>query len=317
MNAVRERVLGLRPGELHELVARHERQHAETMLQTLNLARLDGYEPPGRVAPPSGPPASGLELLDVAGATFPLGAAPEGFAYDNERAQRALEIAPFRIGRVPVTNGDWLSFVEMGGYRRQEWWSGAGWAWRSAEAIERPLNWTPDGREWRLGEGATTLDPSRPVIHVSAHEADAFARCHGLRLPTEAEWELAASWDGSVKLDWPWGSAPPDSQRANLIETRWFATGPAAVLDAGAAPCGALGMIGDVWEWTASDFTAYPDFVAHPYREYSEVFFDQGYRVLRGGSFASSAAVVTPTFRNWDHPERRQVFAGLRVAVER
>jgi iron(II)-dependent oxidoreductase len=153
---------------------------------------------------------------------------------------------------------------------------------------------------------------------VSFHEAQAFATSRGVRLPTEPEWETAASWDAAsgVKRAWPWGDDPPQSRHANLIEAAVFAPLGAGVLGDGAAPCGALGMIGDVWEWTSSEFREYPGFVAYPYREYSEVFFGPDYRVLRGGSFAASADVVTPTFRNWDYPTRRQIFAGLRVAAD-
>lgn len=178
---------------------------------------------------------------------------------------------------------------------------------RNTEDVRRPLNWLDGEREWLLGRGAVPLAPQRPVVHVSWYEARAFARSHGLRLPTEAEWELAATWDGARKLSRPW-----DGERANLIEAGLFCTRPATAAEA--SPCGALAMIGNVWEWTQSEFAGYPGFRADPYPEYSEVFFGAGYRVLRGGSFAASAAVVTPTFRNWDHPQRRQIFAGLRVA---
>lgn len=315
--AVRERVRELTPCDLHQLVARHELQHVETMLQTLNLARLDGYEPPGVLAPPPGPgELSGLELIDVPGATFPLGAGPDGFAYDNERPCRIVEVDAFRIGRVAVTNGDWREFTDDGGYARREWWSPAGWDWLQAERVRGPLNWVDDATEWSLSGGTACLDPARPVVHVSWFEADAFARARGLRLPSEAEWELAATWDhaAAAKLDRPWGEEPPSADRAGLREGRHFEPAPAGAFPDGAAPCGALGMIGDVWEWTAGGFDGYPGFVAEPYREYSEVFFGGDYRVLRGGSFATSATVVTPTFRNWDHPQRRQIFSGLRLA---
>jgi iron(II)-dependent oxidoreductase len=302
--AVRERTSALAAGPHRELVARHERQHAETMLQTLNLARLEGYEPPGLAPDSAGAPASGLDLVAVDGAgAFPLGAPAGAFAYDNERPQHAVAVAPFSIGRRAVTNGDWQEFVAGGGYARREWWDDDGWAWRAAEGVERPLNWLDDEREWRLGRGAAPIAPERPVVHVSWFEASAFARSHGLRLPTEAEWELAATWDGSARHE--------EQEQANLLESAMFCTTGAG----SASPCGALGMIGDVWEWTSSEFRGYPGFAADPYPEYSEVFFGEGYRVLRGGSFASSAAVITPSFRNWDHPQRRQIFAGLRVAA--
>jgi iron(II)-dependent oxidoreductase len=319
---VRGRVqqLGLADDErFTELVLRHERQHNETMLQALALADLDGWRPPAHGNRPSEPQAaSGLEMIDVPAASFPLGAAPTGFAYDNERPQHEVEVEAFAIGRVPVTNADWLAFIADGGYERLEWWSSEGWAWRTEEAAVGPLHWLEGGRQRSL-DGVHQLEPAAPVVHVSYYEADAFARARGLRLPTEVEWELAASWDpvSGAKRTWPWGEEAPQPVHANLIESGAFAPVAAGALRDGAAPCGALGMIGDVWEWTASDFRGYPGFHADPYPEYSEVFFGGDYRVLRGGSFATSAAVVTATFRNWDYPRRRQIFAGLRVAADR
>jgi iron(II)-dependent oxidoreductase len=319
---VRERIRSLDLGDdepLVELVLRHERQHAETMLQTRALAALELRDPQS-AATQAGVERSpsGLELIEVPAASIPIGAADGGFAYDNERPQHELELDAFAIGRGPVTNADWLEFIHDGGYARREWWSPAGWAWRAEERIARPLQWRDGEFEQRL-DGLHPLELAAPVVHVSYHEAEAFARARGVRLPTEFEWELAASWDHdrSVKHAYPWGDEAPEPRHANLVESGVFAPLAAGALPEGAAPCGALAMIGDVWEWTASEFRPYPGFKAHPYREYSEVFFGSAYRVLRGGSFAASADVVTPTFRNWDYPQRRQIFAGLRVAADR
>jgi iron(II)-dependent oxidoreductase len=325
MRAVRERVSALELDEedpLVALVTRHERQHAETMLQTIGLAGLTGWSPGGPAPPhPAAGAArggSGLDMVEVAAASFPLGAGEHGFAYDNERPQCQVEVESFAVGRIPVTNRDWASFIDDGGYGRREWWTPEGWEWRLTERVEAPLQWLDRGRERRIG-GPEELDLDCPVVHISWYEADAFARSRGVRLPTETEWELAATYDHacSTKRAWPWGAQPPTALEANLIESARFAPLPAGSLGAGAAPCGALGMIGDVWEWTSSEFGGYPGFEARPYREYSEVFFGQGYRVLRGGSFATSALVATATFRNWDLPARRQIFAGLRVAQDR
>jgi iron(II)-dependent oxidoreductase len=320
--AVRERARaaterrGVDTGLLHELVLRHEHQHNETMLQTISLARLEGYAGPGRVPTPAGGGHTGLELVAVPAGPCEVGAGPEGFAYDNERCQHRVDLDAFQIGRTPVTNGTWMRFVEGGGYERREWWTDEAWHWKEQYDITHPLNWTDGGREWRIG-GYEPIDPDRPVVHVSWFEADAFARSHGLRLPTEAEWEKAATWDqeAAAPRPYPWGDEPPDRRSANVDQ---LAFGPAAAgaHPAGASPCGALGMLGDVWEWTASHFGSYPDFAPHPYREYSEVFFGDAYRVLRGGSWATRARVVTPTFRNWDFPQRRQIFAGVRVAAD-
>jgi len=164
------------------------------------------------------------------------------------------------------------------------------------------------------------LDPSKPVVHVSWFEADAFARAHGARLPTEAEWEKAATWDqqAAAALRQPWGETPGGDAIATHanVDQRAFGTVAVGTHPAGASPAGCLGMIGDTWEWTAGGFDGYPGFAAHPYREYSEVFFGGDFHVLRGGSWATRSRVATPTFRNWDHPQRRQIFSGLRIAKD-
>jgi iron(II)-dependent oxidoreductase len=323
LDAVRARVTevieerGVGDGFVHEMVIRHEQQHCETMLQTIQLAQLAPYRPVGSAdgdCTVAG--LTGLELVTVDGGPCRIGAGAEGFAYDNERGQHPLTLAGFQIGRAPVTNASYLTFVEGGGYERREWWSDEGWAWKEEYDISRPGGWTEDLRsEWRLGE-LVPLTSDRPVIHVSWHEAAAFARAHDARLPTEFEWEKAATWDQEQQRAWryPWGDEPPiPGRHANLDH---HAAGPiaAGALSDGASPYGCVAMLGDVWEWTASPFTGYPGFVAHPYPQYSEVFFGNEYRVLRGGSWASRARVITPTFRNWDYPERRQIFAGFRIA---
>jgi iron(II)-dependent oxidoreductase len=309
--------MGVGDGVRHELVVRHEQQHNETMLQTLELARLDpGLDPLALPAAPGRPP-TGLELVAVAGGECTIGAPDaNGFAYDNERPRHRVEVPHFEIGRTPVTNATFLTFAEGGGYERREWWSDEGWAWKEQYDITRPGGWTPDHRgEWRLGR-RVALDPHRPVVHVSWFEADAFARSHGLRLPTEVEWEKAATWDQETATArrYPWGEARPLAGLHANLDRRGGGTAPAGAYPAGRSPWGCLGMIGDVWEWTASEFTPYPGFAAFPYREYSEPFFDHGYRVLRGGSWATAARVATPSFRNWDLPQRRQIFSGFRVA---
>jgi len=300
------------------MVLRHEHQHGETMLQTLQLAHLADYEPPERRPAPPGPRPgfTGLEFVEIPAGPCTIGASPGTFFYDNERPRHRTDVRGYLIGRTPITNATFLTFVEGGGYQRREWWSDEGWAWKENYDITRPGSWTADlDAEWRLGK-LEPLHPHRPVVHVSWFEADAFARAHEARLPTEIEWEKAATWDQEreLALRYPWGEdLPVAGVRANVDQ---LGCGPhtAGAYPDGAAPSGCLGMIGDVWEWTASPFDGYPGFVAHPYPEYSEVFFGTDYRVLRGGSWATRARVVTPSFRNWDFPQRRQIFAGVRLA---
>ncbi len=324
LESVRERTLdviaqrGIADGLLHDLVWRHEQQHNETMLQTIQLAQLPGYEPPARREPPPAPdpPATGLELVEIPQGSCTLGAEPTGFAYDNERPRHRTDVRGYLIGRTPITNASFLNFVEGGGYQRREWWSDEGWAWKEEYDISRPAGWTADGAaEWRLHR-LELLHPHRPVVHVSWFEADAFSRAHGARLPTESEWEKAATWDQERQeaRTYPWGEELPVAGRHANLDHGGCGPDPAGAYPAGASPYGVLGTLGDVWEWTASPFEGYPGFVAYPYREYSEVFFGRNHRVLRGGSWATRACAITAAFRNWDLPQRRQIFAGFRIA---
>jgi gamma-glutamyl hercynylcysteine S-oxide synthase len=267
-----------------EMLLQHEHQHNETMLQTLQLAEPGVYAPERQR--PAGPAATGSLVVEAR--TVEIGFAGEGFAYDNERPRHRAELGPYRIDRAPVTNAQFLAFVEDGGYRRRELWSDEGWSFREREGWERPLYWTAHGEERRF-DRVEPLARDLPVMHVSAFEADAYARWRGGRLPTEAEWEHAASLF--------------EPERGELDQLG-FGPGPAGP------------FVGDCWEWTASEFDGYPGFEAYPYREYSEVFFGEGYRVLRGGAWATRTRVARPTFRNWDHPQRRQIFAGFRCAED-
>lgn len=303
--------------DLIELVICHEQQHNETMLQLLALAQLpDPFMVDGAAAREADAATAqgGLDLVAFAGGGVTIGAGPgQGFVYDNERPAHTRELAAFRLARTPATNADWLAFIDAGGYRRRELWSAEGWRWRMREAIERPLHWTADGRQWRLGE-LVAIEPDVAVVHISWFEAEAFANSHGLRLPTEFEWELAATADPTTgrRNPFPWGDEPVSRARANVDQVSGGPV-PAGSLP-GASSAGLQSLIGDVWEWTASWFDGYPGFSAYPYREYSEPFFGERYRVLRGGSWATRPRVASATFRNWDLPQRRQIFAGVRLA---
>src|SRR5436309_10191393 len=177
---------GVQDGFLHELVIRHEQQHNETMLQAMQLAHLDGFAKGGSAAASGLASAgvgrdTGLELIRVLAGECTIGAPATGFAYDNERPVHRTDVRDYLIGRTPITNATYLTFVEGGGYERREWWSAEGWAWKEEYDITRPQGWTTDLRsEWRLGQ-LEPLHPDRPVVHVSWFEADAFACAHGAR----------------------------------------------------------------------------------------------------------------------------------------
>jgi gamma-glutamyl hercynylcysteine S-oxide synthase len=283
---------GIGDGVRYELVLRHELQHSETMRQTLAIAGLPIGGGRSEIGLPAGrSPDGGTEdgregadhdderWLQVPAGAFAMGAGQEGFAYDNERPRHIVELPAFQIACLPVSCESWMRFVESGGYERREWWSEAGWQWlQEQDGTHHPA--------------IARSHPEAPACHISWFEADAFARAHDARLPSEQEWEKAASCKPLAD----------------------FAGAPSSETGSEAADSGGLAGVGLVWEWTRSHFRPYLGFVAYPYREYSEVFFGDGYRVLRGGSWATHPRVASTTFRNWDLPQRRQIFAGLRLA---
>jgi iron(II)-dependent oxidoreductase len=285
--AVRERAVealtrgGPGDGMICEMVLRHELQHSETMRQTMAIAGLLPDRDRAAIDRPLAEPAGDEDWVAVPAGPFDMGSGEQAFAYDNERPRHTVDVAAFRIARHPATNASWMHFSEGGGYERREWWSDEGWAWKEEHDITHHA-------------AVAAGHPRAPACHVSWFEADAFARAHGARLPSEAEWEKAATW------------TQEDEGRDGGVAAGGDRHGKA----------GALGGVWRVWEWTESHFTGYPDFVAYPYREYSEVFFGTRYRVLRGGSWATSKRVATNTFRNWDLPQRRQIFAGVRLAKD-
>ncbi len=303
-------------GFVYSMIAQHEQQHGETMLATHQLRS----GPPVLFAPDAprtGRPVESDEVT-IPGGEVEIGTTTDPWALDNERPAHRVHVRAFRIDTVPVTNRRYLEFMADGGYLRPELWSETGWEHRLAAGLEAPQFWTRehDGTWWRRRFGvAVPVHPDEPVVHVCFHEADAYARWAGKRLPTEVEWETAARWNPLEQRStrYPWGDAEPGPEHANLGQRH---LGPAVVgaYPAGASPLGVQQLIGDVWEWTSSGFEPYPGFRAFPYREYSEVFFGGDYRVLRGGSFGTDTVACRGTFRNWDHPIRRQIFAGFRCA---
>jgi gamma-glutamyl hercynylcysteine S-oxide synthase len=305
-------------GFVFGMIAQHEQQHDETMLATHQLRRGS----PVLAAPQPRPAPADLlrlpaEVLIPAG-PFIMGTSTEPWALDNERPAHVVDLPAFYLDSTPITNAAYAEFIADGGYEDERLWSPAGWEYRHKAGLTAPLFWDQAGTgQWvRRRFNVTEPVPSaEPVLHVCWYEADAYARWAGRRLPTEAEWEKAARYDPVTDRSrrYPWGDADPTPDLANLGQF-YLQPAPAGSYPDGAAPSGARQLIGDVWEWTATDFLPYPGFVAYPYREYSEVFFGPDYKVLRGGAFSADAVVCRSTFRNWDFPIRRQIFAGFRTA---
>ncbi len=308
----------LRAGYVYQMVLQHEYQHNETILQALQLKDDPPYRAPRAIATPPGRsvPADADGMVRFPGGRVETGTDDRSAAYDNERPRHAGELDPFRIGAWAVTNGEYARFIDDGGYERPELWTEAGWKWKEEAGLFAPQFWhRVDGR-WmtRSMDRDLAVDPERPVCHVCWYEADAYARWAGGRLPTEYEWEAAASWDPATgeKRTYPWGDEPPSPLDANLDQLS-FETAQTGAYPRNVSPIGCYGMIGDVWEWTSSDFHPYPGYETFPYKEYSEVFFGPDYKVLRGGSWATRPGAIRNTFRNWDYPIRRQIFSGFRI----
>ena len=296
-----------------QLALFHEDMHAEAFHYTRQTL---GYTDP--LARTKGPDEAGKGSLDgdveLPGAEFLLGAARNsGFHFDNEKWAHAVEVRPFRIGRAPVTNRQFVEFVSEGGYRRSEWWSPEGWNWREQAQAHAPRYWVEKGSRWlerRFSDWRPLLD-DLPVMHVNWHEANAYCRYARRRLPSEAEWEFAASFCGGSRRRYPWGNTPGDGVRANLNGSARVPVGSFATGDSFG---GCRQMLGNVWEWTSSTFAPYPGFVCDPYREYSEPWFGT-HRVLRGGSFTTPARLISNTWRNFYTPDRGDIFAGFRTCA--
>jgi iron(II)-dependent oxidoreductase len=308
---------------LYRLAVQHEDMHGEAftyMRHCLGLPAppvvVEGRE---RERPGAGTLPGDSE---IPGGTFLLGARKgASFAYDNEKWAHDVEVEPFRIARAPVTNAEFQVFVEDGGYSRRELWSYCGWVWRRKAGAEHPVTWRRVEGSWQRAcyDLHFPLEPHQPVAHVNWYEAEAFCAWAGRRLPSEAEWELAASgalWEQrEPKRRFAWGDGEPEPGLANLA--CWYG-GSVDVADfpESDSAFGCRQMNGNVWEWTNSDFYPFPGYIVdQPYREYSAPWF--GHRkVLRGGSWATQPSLAYNTYRNFFPPRRNDIFAGFRTCAK-
>jgi iron(II)-dependent oxidoreductase len=312
----------LQDGYVYRMVLQHEYQHNETILQTLQLKRGKPYSPTVRWQ--VSPVTENADFQPGGMTRFPGGAVEVGTedrsaAYDNERSRHERSLAPFWIDVYPVTNGEYQRFIAAGGYRTREFWSESGWRWVQESGVQAPKYWSQVDGKWvtRTMDRTGPVEPAHPVCHVCYYEAESYARFVGKRLPTEFEWEAAASWDPATNTAraYPWGDEVVNRTLAN-VDQLMFGTTPVGSYRSNVSAIGCYGMIGDVWEWTSSDFLPYPGFESFPYPEYSEAFFGSDYKVLRGGSWATRPGAIRNTFRNWDYPIRRQIFSGFRCALD-
>ena len=311
----------LRDGYVFHLALEHEYQHQETLAYLLHLLKpsLKSRPTVDESDALSNSVSSVHEMATIEAGSFEMGAVWNSFAYDNELPAHVVNLPAFKIDRLLVKNEEYAHFINEGGYERREWWSEEGLKWREKENWTCPLYWMRDGREWRVRcmFDEALWQPLHPVTGVSWYEAEAYARFSGKRLPTEAEWEKAASWDAQAnrKRRYAWGDDEPTQALSNFHERRWGTT-PVGSFPQGASSYGILDMTGNVWEWTSDSFAGYPGFKYFPYPEYSELWFDGDHRVLKGGSWATRAPLLRTSFRNFFRRHFRIAFAGIRLAAD-
>ncbi len=312
----------------YTLAALHEDMHTENLtliLQTLGYARpkLSVLDP--ACGDPPVNPAYMPHDVPIPDGTFLLGAMPdEPFVFDNEKWAHPVEVKPFRISSTPVTNAEFAAFVDDDGYRRRHLWERRGWDWRRREGVEHPLFWLRGGGgRWyeRRFDQVAPLEPWHPVVYVNWYEAEAYCRWAKRRLPTEAEWEMAAGAEPTLdgrgitgrKRRFPWGNDPPTPVRANL-DYRAAGTVDVRALAPGDSAFGCRQMIGNVWEWVADTFEPYPGFECDPYKEYSQPYFGQK-KVLKGGCWTTRSRLIRNSWRNFFKRHRRNIFAGFRTCA--
>jgi ergothioneine biosynthesis protein EgtB len=332
LDAVRKKVLDyleVAPVEdqerLWRFIIQHESQHCETVAFVLQMQRNKEEESSathlvtdltdlrdvtdrrkkkeGRLIADYQLPMTDSPAIEIPGGEFYMGS-DAAEALDNERSRHLCYLEAYSIDRYPVTCLQYRDFMESGGYQNPDWWSADGWKWLQSAKVSRPLYWSEN-----------PAFNNHPVCGVSWYEAEAYCNFTGKRLPSEAEWEKAASWDPTNQTYriYPWGEEQPNGSLCNH-GNNIASTSPVDAFPKGASAAGCYDMLGNVWEWTASTFDAYPGFESYPYRGYSQVYFDGEHRVLKGGSWATFPQALRSTFRNWYYPGVRQIIAGFRCA---
>ena len=303
----------------------HEMQHQELMVFDFqhyfqrfpyeydNYKPIKVKNPPLAAEQPKG-------MVDIPEGIFELGFNGKDFCYDNELPEHKVYLQPFKIDVVPITNGKFIEFIKHGGYEDYRYWLADGWELVVEQKWKAPLYWKYKKEEdaWIKKDfrGINKIESDEPVINISYYEADAYARWAGLRLPTEAEWEMAAGWneDLRIKTMYPWGNEKPTYKHANLMESYLWAPTKVGSYPAGKSYYGCHQMIGDVWEWTSSEYMLYPKFKSR-FPEYTDKW-SINQKVLRGGSFATPFNQIRNTYRNYFKPHERVLFAGFRCAKD-
>jgi ergothioneine biosynthesis protein EgtB len=296
----------------------HETMHQETLLYILHRLPRSDKVAPARTPRATLGPAPSPEIVRIPPGRVTLGAGRGEipFGWDNEYPRLSVDVPAFEVDRYDVTNGEYLEFMEAGGYATQVYWSADDWAWIRREGVSHPLYWEAYGKRWNWRTMFEDLElPLSWPVYVSHAEASAFARWRGRRLPTEAEFHRAAygTSDGTER-SFPWGEAAPDFTRANFDLFRCDPV-PVGTFPTGESFWGVADLLGNGWEWTSTPFSGFPGFQASPlYPRYSADFFEGSHFVMKGGSPATSPEFLRRSFRNWFQAHYPYPYATFRCA---
>jgi ergothioneine biosynthesis protein EgtB len=304
--------------KLVRLGLEHEMQHQELLVYDIKHLLCNLYRPNFRPPAPSQGAVNGM--VEIEGGLFPLGYNDGSFAFDNEKPEHQVFLQDFKIDRAPVSNREYLEFMRDNGYGDYRWWFSEGWETVNREHWLGPMYWEAHGGAWMIRDfsGLNIVESKLddPVSHVSFYEASAYAKWAGKRLPTEAEWEKAACFNPAQnrKQTFPWGDNAPDAVNSNLFENGYWGTSEIGAFPAGQSSYGCHQLIGDVWEWTTSDYVPYPGFKSE-FDEYNDKWF-VNQKVLRGGSYATPQLHIRSTYRNFFHANERWMISGFRCAQD-
>jgi len=295
----------------------HECQHQELLVYDLQHLLAEQYRPTRKNEIPKQESVE-KKSVHIKGGLYTMGYNGKGYCYDIELPEHKVYLNDYKIDAYPITNQQFMEFIKDGGYENYKYWLSDGWEKVKANKWKAPMYWEKIDGEWNVRDflGIRKINPNQPVCHVSFYEADAYCKWAGKRLPTEAEWEKAACWneEKQEKTTFPWGNELPTEDKCNLLESYFWGCSEIGSFPNGASHLGCQHMIGDVWEWTASEFTGYPGFKTG-FDEYNDKWFTNQ-KVLRGGSFGTPKMSIRSSYRNFFRLDERWLFSGFRCAED-